>query len=117
MYIAVVILHVLVSLFLIAIVLLQTGKGADMGALFGGSSQTLFGSLGPGTFLSKLTAGAAMAFMITSLGLAYMTTHREQTSIMKNVKPAPVSSAPAMPAPQPQPAAPKTPGPTQPQTR
>jgi preprotein translocase subunit SecG len=70
----IVILHILVSIALILIVLLQTGKGADMGAAFGGgSSQTLFGSSGPGGFLSKATTAAAVIFMLTSLGLAYMT--------------------------------------------
>lgn len=64
------ILHVLVCLALISIVLLQHGKGADIGAAFGGSSQTIFGSAGATTFLSKLTAGAAILFMVTTLGLS-----------------------------------------------
>ena len=59
------------------IVLLQTGKGTDMGAAFGGgSSQTLFGSTGASTFLSKATTAAAIIFMLTSLGLAYMSSHK-----------------------------------------
>ena len=59
-----IIIHVSVSIALIMIVLLQTGKGADMGAAFGGgSSQTLFGSTGGATVLSKLTTGAAVVFM------------------------------------------------------
>ena len=66
------IVHVLVCMALIGIVLLQQGKGADMGAAFGGSSQTLFGSSGATTFLGKLTAGAAVMFMVTSLGLGLM---------------------------------------------
>ena len=65
------------------IVLLQTGKGADMGAAFGGgSSQTLFGSTGASTFLSKATTAAAVIFMLTSLALAYISTHRTGESIM-----------------------------------
>jgi preprotein translocase subunit SecG len=60
----------MVCLFMIVIVLLQKGKGADMGAAFGGSSQTLFGSRGAATFLNKLTTGAAVLFMITSLVLS-----------------------------------------------
>jgi len=56
---------------MILVVLLQTGKGADMGAAFGGSSQTIFGSSGPGTFLGKMTTGIAVVFMLTSLFLAY----------------------------------------------
>lgn len=56
---------------MILVVLLQSGKGADMGAAFGGSSQTIFGSSGPGTFLGKMTTGIAVVFMLTSLFLAY----------------------------------------------
>jgi preprotein translocase subunit SecG len=55
---------------MIGIVLLQKGKGAEMGAAFGGSSQTLFGSRGAATFLNKLTTAAAALFMITSLLLS-----------------------------------------------
>ena len=62
--------HVLACLFLIVVVLLQTGKGADMGAVFGGGSQTLFGSSGAGNFLTKLTTGVAITFMVTSLFLS-----------------------------------------------
>ena len=57
------VIHVLACLFLIVVVLLQTGKGADMGAVFGGGSQTLFGSSGAGNFLTKLTTGTAIAGM------------------------------------------------------
>ena len=65
------VIHVLACLFLIVVVLLQTGKGADMGAVFGGGSQTLFGSSGAGNFLTKLTTGTAIAFMLTSLILTW----------------------------------------------
>lgn len=66
------IIHVLVCITLILIILLQTGKGADIGAAFGGgSSQTVFGSTGATTFLSKITIGAAVVFMITSFVLTY----------------------------------------------
>ncbi|MEA2015019.1 MAG: preprotein translocase subunit SecG [Thermodesulfobacteriota bacterium] len=61
---------------MILTVLLQTGKGADMGAAFGGSSQTVFGSSGPGTFLGKVTTFIAIFFMLTSLWLAYSSTHK-----------------------------------------
>ncbi|MEW6675233.1 MAG: preprotein translocase subunit SecG [Nitrospirota bacterium] len=67
------IIHIFVCVFLIAIVLLQTGKGAELGAAFGGSSQTLFGSRGAATFLNKMTTVAAIVFMITSLTLAVVT--------------------------------------------
>jgi preprotein translocase subunit SecG len=66
------VLHIVVAVFLILVVLLQTGKGAEMGAAFGGSSQTLFGSGGPAGFMAKLTTAAAVCFMLTSLGLAYL---------------------------------------------
>jgi len=64
------ILHVLVCFFLILIVLIQSSKGAEMGAAFGGSSQTIFGSRGAATVFSKLTTIAAVVFMMTSLLLA-----------------------------------------------
>ena len=95
-----IILHVLASLALILIVLLQTGKGADMGAAFGGgSSQTLFGSTGASTFLSKATIVAAVLFMITSLGIGIISSRRVQHSIMPETK-APIEqqqSAPVAP--------------------
>lgn len=86
-----IIIHVVVSIALIMIVLLQTGKGADMGAAFGGgSSQTLFGSSGASTFLSKLTTIAAIIFMLTSLALAYYSSNRTRSSIMME-SPSPVT--------------------------
>jgi preprotein translocase subunit SecG len=66
------VLHVIVCIFLIAVVLLQRGKGAQIGAVFGGGAgSTLFGSRGAGNFLTKLTAIAAALFMLTSLSLSY----------------------------------------------
>jgi preprotein translocase subunit SecG len=66
------VIHIIVCIALILIILLQTGKGADIGAVFGGgSSQTLFGSTGATPFLSKVTIGAATVFMITSIILTY----------------------------------------------
>ena len=94
-----VIIHVLASVALIMIVLLQSGKGADMGVAFGGgASQTLFGSTGASSFFSKATTIAAIVFMITSLSLAYMSGHRKENSIMNEVK-APVEehAQPAVP--------------------
>ena len=83
-----IIIHLVVCVALIMIVLLQTGKGADMGAAFGGgASQTLFGSSGASTFLSKLTTVAAIIFMVTSLGLAYYSSRKTQGSIMIDSKP------------------------------
>ena len=85
-----IIVHIIVCVALIMIVLLQTGKGADMGAAFGGGgSQTLFGSTGASTFLSKATTAAAVIFMLTSLALAYISSHRTADSIMTDT-PVPV---------------------------
>jgi len=67
------IIHLIACFLLIVIVLLQRGKGAEIGAAFGGSSQTLFGSRGATTFLAKMTVVTAAVFMITSLTLAIVT--------------------------------------------
>ena len=97
MSIALIVIHIVVCVALIMIVLLQTGKGADMGAAFGGGgSQTLFGSTGASTFLSKATTVAAIVFMLTSLALAYLSSHRTSDSIMETTQ-APVEQ-PATPA-------------------
>lgn len=80
------VIHVLTCLFLILVVLLQSGKGAEMGAAFGGSSQTIFGSRGAATFLNKLTTVAAVVFMLTSLTLTVVTT--KTTSVIKQTAPA-----------------------------
>lgn len=73
MYTLILITHIIVCFFLIFIVLVQSGKGAELGAAFGGSSQTLFGARGAATFFSKLTTIAAVVFMLTSLSLAIAT--------------------------------------------
>ena len=78
-----IVLHVVVALFLVLIVLLQTGKGAAMGSAFGsGASQTMFGSSGAGDFLSKLTTAAAVVFMLTSLSLATVSSREEVKSVI-----------------------------------
>ena len=75
LYYSVVALHVIVSIILVLVVLLQSGKGADLsGAFGGGATQTAFGSRGPASFLSKMTTGAAIVFMLTSISLSLMTT-------------------------------------------
>ena len=71
------IVHLIVCVFLIFIVLIQSGKGAELGAAFGGSSQTLFGARGAATFFSKLTTVAAVVFMLTSFLLAVVTSRHE----------------------------------------
>ena len=78
-------IHVSVCIALIMIVLLQRGKGADMGAAFGGSSQTVFGSGGATSFLHKVTTIAAIIFMLTSLGLSFFFGRGGPTSIMEGV--------------------------------
>jgi preprotein translocase subunit SecG len=88
------IVHILVSLFLIAIVLLQHGKGADIGATFGGSGQSVFGSEGPVPLLNKITTFSAIVFMGTSVSLAYISTRDSTGSIMKDL-PAQETAAPA----------------------
>jgi len=77
-----VIIHILICIGLIISILLQSGKGSDLGAAFGGSSQTLFGSTGAATFLNKLTAFVAIGFMVTTLSLAILST-RSPKSIME----------------------------------
>ncbi len=80
------IIHVLACLLLIGIVLLQQGKGSDMGAAFGGgSSQTVFGADGPMPLLSKVTTGCAVIFMLTCLSLAYISAHDSTNSIMNQI--------------------------------
>ncbi len=80
----VVTLHVSVCILLILIVLLQSGKGAEMGvSLGGGAGQTLFGAGGPATILTKITTAVAIIFMVTSLTLAYLSGNQSETSVMK----------------------------------
>lgn len=90
------VIHVLTCLFLIFIVLLQSGKGAEIGAAFGGSSQTIFGSRGATTFLHKLTTGAAIIFMLTSLTLTVVTS--KGTSVIKQTEPAATEQQNVLPA-------------------
>jgi preprotein translocase subunit SecG len=97
--------HILVCVALILIVLLQAGKGAEMGAAFGGASQTIFGSAGAMGFLTKLTTFAAIIFMITSLLLTLSST-RKASTVMKE-RPAP--TAPSVPSEKP--VQPQVPGP------
>jgi preprotein translocase subunit SecG len=88
-----ILVHISVCVALILIVLLQRGKGSDMGAAFGGSSQTIFGSRGATTFLHKVTAAIAIIFMLTSLGLAFLFGRGATTSIMRGVSQTEVPAA------------------------
>lgn len=81
------IVHVIVCIFLIVIVLLQHGKGADMGASFGGGSgKTVFGTEGPLPLLNKITTTSAIVFMLTSVTLAYYSANVSRSSVMKSLK-------------------------------
>ncbi len=82
-------LHVVIAISLIALVLLQQGKGAEAGAAFGGgASSTMFGSRGSASFLTRVTAGLATAFFLTSLFLAYFATQvSESRSVLEGVQP------------------------------
>lgn len=96
------ILHIVVALSLILFVLLQAGKGGGIGAAFGGgTSDTLFGAGGPAGILGKLTTGAAVIFMVTSLLLSYFGSRLETGSIVPTapVKARTKSSAPIKPGP------------------
>jgi preprotein translocase subunit SecG len=99
MYTLTVIIHIIVCFLMIAAILLQAGKGAEIGASFGGSSQTVFGSRGPGTFLSKVTVGAAIVFMLTSLSLALLSKQANTSSTVIDLHPTShhESSAPTTP--------------------
>ncbi|MDG2306498.1 MAG: preprotein translocase subunit SecG [Candidatus Binatia bacterium] len=103
MDIAITVVHVIACFFLIIVVLLQTGKGADMGAVFGGSSQTVFGSGGAATLLTRLTTYTAVIFMITSLFLTWFSTRSLTISVADDIIPA---EPPPLVAPVSEPAAP-----------
>jgi len=90
-----IIIHILACFLMIGAILLQSGKGAEIGASFGGSSQTVFGSRGPANFLSKFTVVVAAVFMITSLSLAILAKDQTFSSTVidlkkKDAPPAPV---------------------------
>lgn len=88
------VIHLIVAIALILIVLLQTGRGSEIGAAFGGgSSQTLFGSSGSSKFMTKLTTAAVVIFMLTSLSLAYFYSHKESS-----VRKVPTQSEESVPA-------------------
>jgi len=114
MHTLITIIHVLACFVLILVVLLQAGKGANMGAAFGGSSQTVFGSSGAGTFLGKMTAVIAIIFMLTSLTLTYSAS-RKGSTLMEGAR-APVTrqAMPTTPAPKESTPAPKTEATSQP---
>jgi preprotein translocase subunit SecG len=98
LYTLITILHVFICFLMIGAILLQSGKGAEIGASFGGSSQTVFGSRGPANFLSKLTVVVAAIFMITSFGLAILAKERNFASTVIDLNQKSQPAAPAAPA-------------------
>ena len=104
MFVFITIVHIIVCVVLIMVVLLQTGKGAEMGAAFGGATQTVFGSSGPAGFLSKLTTAVAIIFMITTLTLCYLIGRLPVPTIMeKKVEQQAEGAAPTAPEQAPAP--------------
>jgi len=112
------VVHVLVCLFMIGVILLQQGKGADIGAAFGGGSHTLFGARGATSFLAKVTIVCATIFMVTSISLAVAARHHAASSVIDDmgetadffshdVTPAAIPDAPAAPKAPAAPAAPE----------
>jgi preprotein translocase subunit SecG len=105
MYLALSIVHLIMCFLMILIVLLQTGKGAQMGSAFGsGASQTIFGTRGAATLLSKLTTAAAILFMLTSLSLAVITSQRSTSSIIHEEGSKAATQTPVNPSPEKAPA-------------
>ena len=86
MYTVLIVIHVLICFLMIGAILLQSGKGAEIGASFGGSSQTVFGSRGPANFLSKFTVAVAAVFMLTALSLAILAKERTFSSTVIDLK-------------------------------
>ncbi|TAK77758.1 MAG: preprotein translocase subunit SecG [Gammaproteobacteria bacterium] len=105
MYQFIFLIHVFVAVCIIALVLVQQGKGATMGAAFGsGASQTVFGSRGSGSFLFRLTVGFVLVFFVTSISLNYIASQatKQEKTIVLPVGPAqqaPAPQAPAKPVP------------------
>jgi preprotein translocase subunit SecG len=92
---AVVAVHIIVCITMVIVVLLQQGKGADVGAVFGGSSSTVFGASGAGNFLTKVTWACAVLFFSTSIFLAYASTKRVTGSIFEGGPTLPSQTAPS----------------------
>ncbi len=99
------VLHILVCILLILVVLLQAGKGADMGATFGaGGSQSLFGTGGAAPFLTKITTACAVIFMVTSITLTILSAKEAKKTVVQSVMtPAtPSTSVPSTTTPMPE---------------
>ena len=113
MYTFILVCHVIIAVFIVITVLLQSGKGGGLGAgMGGGGANTLFGSSGGSNFFTKLTMGLAAAFFITSLGLTVIKSRTNKSSIFDNAKvpvtaPTPTTSTAPVTSPAPAPAAPQ----------
>lgn len=102
MYQLVLIFHILVAIAIVGLVLLQHGKGADIGAAFGsGASNTVFGSQGTGSFLFKLTGGLVLTFFATSVWLSAMVAQQYHASMAIPVEEVQKSAADTLPIPLP----------------
>lgn len=101
------VVHIVVCLFLILVVLLQQGKGADLSVFGGGSTQTAFGARGAATLLHKMTVGAFVAFIFTTIGIGFLQRGGGGSSVMSTVEEAPApetatpAAIPAEPTPEP----------------
>jgi preprotein translocase subunit SecG len=115
MTILIVIVHVIVCFFLIAVVLLQSGKSGDLAAAFGGQgSQTAFGPRGAASVLSRATTWSAIIFMLTSITLSISAArHAGPSSVLSGIKTTQTNSQPATPAPAAPPTVPQNQAPTQ----
>lgn len=115
MTILIIVVHVIVCFFLIAVVLLQSGKSGDLAAAFGGQgSQTAFGPRGAASVLSRATTWSAIIFMLTSITLSISAARRSgATSVLSGVKPAQTKSQPVNPAPVAPPTVPQNQAPKQ----
>jgi len=94
-----VIVHVIVSIFLIGIVLVNVSKGSEVGAVFSGS-QAIFGGAGPGTFLNKVTTVLAVLFFATSLALTYLSAKKTKSSLMEEMPKVEMPAPETAPKPQ-----------------
>jgi preprotein translocase subunit SecG len=96
MYTLILLVHIMVAVAIVMVVLLQVGKGSGMGAAFGGSSESFFGSTGPSNFLEKATIVAGIIFLVTSLTLAYLSGQNGQNRLFNQIP----SQPSTMPMPQ-----------------
>jgi preprotein translocase subunit SecG len=107
MYVALIVVHIIASFGIIGVVLLQAGKGADIGSAFGGAgSQAVFGSMGTPTVLGKITTVIAIVFTITSFSLALLGGERSGSVVREPAPATAPAPTPAAPAPAAAPTAP-----------